>query len=147
MNNAIYHKWKTGCERMGPVRSNKKQMGSPRDYIVRRIKREGTNPNKLAKDAGMNPSTVHRILNEPEIETRASTLKPLARYWKVSVQEIMNGGSSPDLRTVQSNPLDDMDPEEIKAWIIANYPPENLKDLAMDALMAAARADLKNQSK
>lgn len=62
-------------------------MNSPVAFIEKQRKLRGLNPRQLATAAGMNVSTLHRIL-AGENEPRRSTLEPLARYFGVSVDEM-----------------------------------------------------------
>lgn len=99
-------------------------MSKPSEFIKQRMREEGLNPRGLALAAKMNYSTLHRILNEHG-EVRRSTLKPLAKYFKVSVDEFFVTRAEDE-----SNPLDAMDYEQIKEWTLENFSADERADLA-----------------
>lgn len=95
------------------------------------------NPRTLAKSAGMNYSTLHRILHG-QGEPRRSTLKPLARFYKVELDEFFQYQPG---NTV--NPLEEMEYEEIKEWVLRAFSAEEHADLAAALVQSvAARAKI-----
>jgi len=151
MKNKIIQKWNINSGQM-PLRAPPHTLVlGPSEYIKKRIQRDKVTPLKLAKAAGMNPSTLHRIINSHG-ETRRKTLEPLARYWKVDVDEFFKDPkkSSTTLMDVSENPLDALTPEDgdkIREWIIQNFRPEEMEDLGVFCLKEAARAELDKRSK
>lgn len=51
---------------------------STREWIKRAMERRGWTANRLAKEAGLAPSTVHRALNDPRFVTSTTTLEKIA---------------------------------------------------------------------
>lgn len=62
-------------------------MSSVVQYIKKEMDSRGLNPRTLASAAGMNYSTLHRILHS-QGEPRRTTLEPLARYFRVSIDDL-----------------------------------------------------------
>ena len=140
-----FHNREENSDRMPPRRGSRKNMSGPKDYIEWRMDREDENPYSLAKKSGMNPSTLHRILNEPDIETKRSTLEPLCKHWGVTADKIYAG--RPTRKAEDPNPLEDLDEKQVEEWVLEHYSSSRLKDLAMKMLMKAARSELENPPK
>lgn len=47
--------------------------------------------NALSRATGVPQSTIHRVLNEPGLEARDSTLHPLATYFGITVEQLRRG--------------------------------------------------------
>lgn len=69
---------------------NNSGMSTVAEYIEAEMKARGLKPRTLAMAAGMNYSTLHRILHA-QGEPRRTTLEPLAKYFKVSIDQMFSG--------------------------------------------------------
>lgn len=61
--------------------------------------------NALSRQTGVPQSTIHRILNEAQLEPRDSTLLPLARHFGITVEQLRRGvntAKKPDDWSLQS---------------------------------------------
>lgn len=64
----------------------------------------GLGENALSRETGVPQSTIHRVLNEPGLEARDSTLHPLATYFGITVEQLRRGTAAAKTayqRTVQ----------------------------------------------
>lgn len=76
-----------------------------RDWVLAVLKATGWSPHRLATEAGVSPSTVHRALNDPRFVTKDTTLAKLAaaantnkpaRHRSVAHPGILGGFAEPE---------------------------------------------------
>lgn len=106
------------------------------EVILELMRRRGiTNKRELARATKLPHSTINKLVDEPELTSRDATLKPLAEFFDVTLQQIRGYA-----------PLDDrpgmpvLEVGEVSYWLAGTLRPDRMTEFVKSTLKLSQRA-------